>query len=131
MFGHRWLGIALALAVGALPVAPPEHVHESEERGHHRALVHRHLEGHLGGHHGAHYEGELDDDDAPVLTFDAVYTVPQARAIVSVPPVTVVAFGEAPIVNVIRRTPEYFGRLIHGPPRAPAGLRAPPSTTCL
>src|SRR6185436_8375162 len=67
---------ALTLAVGLLPIAAPEHVHEREDHGHAQLVVHRHIPPHdLLDHHGEH-QTSVDDDDAPILTLTTVYTVP-------------------------------------------------------
>ena len=42
----RLLAGVLGIAMGLLPVAPPEHVHEAEEQGHVHAVIHRHLKPH-------------------------------------------------------------------------------------
>ena len=126
MFGGRILGIVLALAVGGLSSAPPEHVHEAEDHGHEHLLVHRHLAAHAKDHHQNGHDGVLDDDGAPVLTIDAVYTVPATTTLLAAPPSVVIALAEPPTINLLSGHPDYVERLIHGPPRAPTGLRAPP-----
>ena len=122
----RVLGIVLALAVGGLPIAPPEHVHEVEDHGHEHLLVHRHLAAHTADHHRDGHDGVLDDNDAPVLTLDAVYAVPATATLFGAPPSAVIAFIEPPTIRVVSRRVDYVEHLIHGPPRAPTGLRAPP-----
>jgi hypothetical protein len=125
VYQSRLVVLLLAATVAVLPVAPPEHVHDAAGHGSEDVLVHRHLAAHDFSHRSAHHDGVLDDDDAPILTLDTVYTVPAAFTLLGAPSVAVV-FVERPGANLIGRTPEYYARPIHGPPRAPAGLRAPP-----
>ena len=126
MFRTRIFGIALALAVGSLPVAPPEHVHEAEEHGHQHVLMHRHFAAHTNNHHQDGHDGVFDHDDGPMLTLDAIYTLPVAVTPLAPPPHVVISFIDPPAINLVFRHPDYVERLIHGPPRAPTGLRAPP-----
>jgi hypothetical protein len=67
------IATVLSLAVGLLPVAAPEHVHEREDHGHAELVVHRHMPPHgVLDHHGAH-QASVEDDDAPILTLTTVY----------------------------------------------------------
>ena len=130
VFRGRCLTASLALIIGALPIVPPEHVHHVEDHGHPHNLVHRHAAPHSGQSHAAHHQTRVDDDDAPILTLDALFTVtPVTRIVVAMHQSTPVV--DEPPLAVVLGTPEFFERLIHGPPRAPAGLRAPPSTAFL
>lgn len=126
----RFIGLVLAATVGWLPIAPQEHVHQAQDRGHQHVLVHRHLSAHTLPHESLHQSATVEDDDAPVLTIEAAYTVPSTFTLVVAPPVAI-RFDEPPATTLSTRTPEYFGRLIHGPPRAPTGLRGPPLTSHL
>jgi hypothetical protein len=126
VFRSRLIGLALAAAVGWLPIAPPEHVHEADDHGHQRMVVHRHLAPHTLPRHADHQGRVFDDDDAPVLTLNVVYTVPTATSIIGRPPSVESAIVAAPLSGARYRSPEYFDPPIHGPPRAPSGLRAPP-----
>jgi len=130
VLSRRFVGVLLAMAIGWLPTAPPEHVHEAEEHGHQHLLIHRHLAAHHGADHAVDHDGVFDDDDTPILTLDPAFTVPGTISI-DVAHATVAADLEPPLVRVPYRTPKYLGRLIHGPPRAPTGLRAPPSLSRL
>jgi hypothetical protein len=115
----------LSLAIGLLPVAAPEHVHEREEHGHAEMVVHRHMPPHgLIDHHGEH-QASLDDNDAPVFTLTTVFTVP-GQAILSLPQRSASTLIAPPEQQRIERILTKFDVPIHGPPRAPAGLRAPP-----
>ena len=126
----RGLAAALALAIGALPVIPPEHVHHRDDDGRHHNLVHRHATLHTSHRHTEPHQVRIDDDDAPVLTLDAVFTVtPIVRAPMAVQTSTVML--DPPRIVLTTRAPGFFERLIHGPPRAPASLRAPPLATFL
>jgi len=131
VFRRRLVGLALVAAVGWIPVAPPEHVHEEEEHGHETLLVHRHLGAHARSQHWSRHEQILDHEDPPILTFDPVYVVPSALNAVAEPPSIVVALIEPPAGEVLHRSRDYVERLIHGPPRAPTSLRAPPAVSRL
>ena len=115
----------LSLAVGLLPVAAPEHVHEREEHGHAELLVHRHMPPHgLLDHHREH-GASVEDDDAPVLTLTTVYTLPVSM-ILAGPERLVISLIEPPRPERIERSQTKFEVPIHGPPRAPSVLRGPP-----
>jgi hypothetical protein len=122
--GGRLIVVVLAAAIGAIPVAPPEHVHEVEEHGQHHAVVHRHAAVHTGTHHDADHDGVLDDDDGSIRTLEPIYTVPTVVALAGVS-ATLATRIDQPAYTFAVKT-EYVERLIHGPPRAPTGLRAPP-----
>ena len=126
----RWIGAVLAAAVGILPMAPPEHVHEVEERGHHLLLVHRHPDSHAAADASHHRESVFDHSEAPSATVDAAYLAPPI-AHLEAPVVKGGPVIEPPKQPATLRTPEYVEHLIHGPPRAPAALRAPPSASRL
>jgi hypothetical protein len=116
----------LGVAMGVFPLAAPEHVHETEDRGHTRALVHRHLPVHgLTEHHSDRDSTTVDHDDDPVLTLSAVYYVGAPFAMVR-PLLSVAARLDPPEPRRIERKTTHVEILIHGPPRAPTGLRAPP-----
>ena len=116
---------ALSLAIGLLPIAAPEHVHEREDHGHAEVVVHRHMPPHgLLDHHSAH-QGSVEDDDAPILTLTTVYTVP-ASLILAGPERFVSSLIEPPRPERIERSQTKFDVSIHGPPRAPSVLRGPP-----
>ncbi len=131
MFRSRLVGLVLVAAVGWIPVAPPEHVHEEEEHGHETLLVHRHLGAHALPHHALRHEQILDHEDAPILTFDPVYIVPSTSNLVAAPPSNTVATIEPPAGEIRHRARDYVERLIHAPPRAPTSLRAPPAVSLL
>src|SRR5262245_6928993 len=112
--------------MGVLPIVPPEHVHEAEEEGHIQVVVHRHLQAHgLLEHHSDHHPATVDHDDGPVLTLSAVYNVP-APFVIWGPRRPVSARLEPPEPRRLERSSTDVDILIHGPPRAPTGLRAPP-----
>jgi hypothetical protein len=115
----------LSLAVGLLPIAAPEHVHEREDHGHAELVVHRHMPPHgVLDHHGAH-QTSVEDDDAPILTLTTVCTVP-ASLTVAEPARFVSSLIEPPAPERIERAQTKFDVPIHGPPRAPSVLRGPP-----
>jgi hypothetical protein len=129
VLGSRFLSFALVAAVGVVPLAPPEHVHERLDQDHHDVLVHRHAEPH-GAHHrsaGSHHDGIFDDDDAPVLILSTTYTVPPAAMGAIGAPPSVFRVLTPPAVQTLHGPRAFVEHLIHGPPRAPAALRAPPS----
>ena len=125
----RAVSLCLVAGLAALPLAPVEHVHRTDgPDGHHRLVAHAHVEDH---HHAEPGDDDLathvEDDDTVVLTIDRVFVPEQpaphpdmtAAAGVYQPPLAVVRAGAAD---------RYLQRLIHGPPRGPTSLRAPPST---
>jgi hypothetical protein len=125
------LPVMVALAIGAMPVAPPAHVHETEDHGHEHLLIHRHLAAHTARHHLDGRDRVFDEHDGPILTFDTVYTVPASTTVLSAPPASIFAFVEPPAVRPVSRWRNDLEYLIHGPPRAPTGLRAPPISSRL
>jgi hypothetical protein len=116
---------ALALALGILPIAPPEHVHDAEEQGHHHLVSHRHAQPHGMLEHAVEHHSSVEDHDGPILTLTTVYTVPLQQH-VAIPPQVVVALLEPPIPQLSERPSTDVDILIHGPPRAPTSPRAPP-----
>jgi len=129
VFAFRALSLCLVAVLAGLPLAPVEHVHRTEGPDGQHLVAHAHLEDH---HHQAdadddHLATHVEDDDSVVLTLDRVF-VPQpihhavdivAEADDHLPPPAVVRAGVAA---------RYQRRFIHGPPRGPTSLRAPPST---
>ena len=115
----------LAVALGTLPIVPPEHVHEGEEQGHHLVVIHRHVQAHGLIESGAAHQASVDDYDGPVLTLTAVYTVP-AQHVVPGELQLVGDLLEPPISEPQQRHSPDVDILIHSPPRAPTSLRAPP-----
>jgi hypothetical protein len=115
----------LSLAIGLLPLAAPEHVHEREEHGHVQVVVHRHMPAHGFLEHHREHQASLDDDDTPVLTLTPLYTVP-ASVVLAAPEQSASVLIEPLEQHSIERVPTEFDVPIHGPPRAPAGLRGPP-----
>jgi hypothetical protein len=123
----RILGLMLAAAIGCLPIAPPEHVHEGLEHGVLHVTVHRHAQFHV-AHHEFRASGRavLDDDDDSAIYQDSTYIAP-AKVSVAVRPVSLVLALIQPVATEWQATHlDYVERLIHGPPRATASLRAPP-----
>jgi hypothetical protein len=121
----------LAAAVGLCPLVPPEHVHDTEEHGHHRLVVHRHADAHpLSAPAGPHRR-EVHEHDDPVLTLTAVFTIPGSQAVSPPSAVSVVVLPEPPVAAAFHRAGDSREPLIHGPPRAPASPRAPPLSSRL
>jgi hypothetical protein len=120
----------LAAAIGLGPIVPPEHVHETEEHGHHQRVAHRHADGHPLVPARAH-TGAFHEDDDPVLTLAAIYTVPPVLAMAPPSPESVVVLPEPALAAAFHRDGDSREPLIHGPPRAPASLRGPPRSSRL
>lgn len=121
------LGLALCAVLGVTPVIPPEHVHEVEEHGHVEFVAHRHF---LDHGIASPYEAathQVDHDDAPVATVSGDFIVPLTVAIAApaqrVVDVVLDPPSSTPLQSVVSVEP-----LIHGPPRAPADPRGPPSS---
>jgi hypothetical protein len=117
----------VALATVWNPVAPPEHVHESEDHGAMQHLVHRHVQAHFEARsHREEHDGlVIDHHDERVLTLDS--GVPLPSPIATFKPVIAAAVLLAPpAIPTLHRTRDDLDQLIHSPPRAPTGLRAPP-----
>jgi Ni/Co efflux regulator RcnB len=125
----RILGVVLAVLVAGLPMAPPEHAHEADDHGHERLLVHRHLDAHSNAHQVDH-EGVTNQDDHTILALDAVHAGPSSITILADPATAAVALAQPPAI-VLLSNQGNFEPLIHGPPRAPNGTRAPPRLSCL
>ena len=126
---HRSLGAILAAAIGLVPLVPSEHVHEIEDdHGHVEFVVHRHPEAHglveEADDHGN--EQTADHQDPPIATLDQDFVVP-GIARLALPVSAVASTLPEPTVTVRIGFAGFVERLIHGPPRAPADQRGPPS----
>lgn len=72
MLPLRLLAACLAVCVGALPMLPATHVHETEEHGHHERLAHSHRAAHRHGGASAHSHATSPhhhEHDTPAGTF--------------------------------------------------------------
>jgi hypothetical protein len=127
----RVSGVALAVTIGLGPIVPPEHVHETEEHGHHRMVVHRHAEAHRLSVPAAAHHHEVHEDDDPVLTLTPLFTIPGVPAVPSASTATVVVLPEPPVAVAFHRAGDSNEPLIHGPPRAPTPQRGPPRSSRL
>jgi hypothetical protein len=129
VLAYRAVSLCLVAGLASLPLAPVEHVHRTDGPDGHQVVAHAHVEDH---HHPAasdddHLATHVEDDDSVVLTLDRIFIPEQpaphldltAAAGLYLPPLSVVRAGAAD---------RYLQRLIHGPPRGPTSLRAPPST---
>jgi hypothetical protein len=118
--------------VALTPLAPVQHVHETEEHGLRELLVHSHSSAHHGPTQPVKHEGiRLEDQDTVVLTLDPVFALPDPTAVVAPPVVAVTDRAiEPPAVARLALAP-VVERLTHSPPRAPAVLRGPPSLSRL
>lgn len=128
MSACRALLPALVAALGLGPVVPPEHAHAVEEHGHREVVVHQHAHSHAIGHLpiGRDAHRAFDHPDEPLLTLSAVYTTP-APQLPAIPGRIVVGLVQPPLIEAGGPTNGFVELLIHGPPRAPTGLRAPPA----
>jgi hypothetical protein len=130
VLSSRGFSLVLVAAIGAMPVAPPVHVHETTTpEGHHEALTHRHLSSHVG--HVAqldHDRATLEDADSVVATLDIVFAPPGGGHFPPAPPPTVMVLLRDTVEPIRFGSPEYIERLIHAPPRAPTDVRGPPAT---
>ncbi len=124
--GSRFLVACLGLALGVLPIAPPEHVHEHEESGHAHLLIHRHAAPHESLVHQTQQGPEIGDHDEPILTLDSPYYAP-VRVAFGPPELLASERLDYPLSPRITGAAPDRSVLIHGPPRASTGLRAPPS----
>ena len=128
MLVSRAASLCLVAGLAALPLAPVEHVHHTDGADGHHVVAHAHFEDH---HHPVasddHLATHVEDDDSVVLTLDRIF-IPEQPAPrldltvasgIYLPPLAVVRAGVAD---------RYLQRLVHGPPRGPTSLRAPPST---
>ena len=116
----------LSMALGLVPLAAPEHAHEREDHGHAQVVVHRHAAPHGLTHHDDHGpQSSLDDDEARVLALTIFYTVPNSVTLAT-PERSMTELIDAPELQSVTGLLSKFDVPIHGPPRAPAGLRAPP-----
>ena len=122
---------ALAAVIGLGPLVPPEHVHEMEEHGHHKMVVHRHAEAHPLQAPANPRHPSLHDHDDPVLTLTALFTVPGVPAVQAASPAAIVVLPEPPQAAAFHRGGDSREPLIHGPPRAPASPRGPPLSSRL
>ena len=129
MLGTRTLLVCLVAALTALPLAPVEHVHRTDGPDGHHLTAHAHLEDHQ---HQAepdtdHRATHVEDDDSVVVTLDRVFV---SQPLHHAADMTLEADSYLPPPAVVRAgvAVRYQRRFIHGPPRGPTSLRAPPST---
>jgi hypothetical protein len=123
----RLLCVALVAAVAGFPVAPPVHAHETADHGRQHLLVHRHAQAHTHATAAHHHDGTFDDgDEAPIRIVDDVYASPGKTTDVAEPAASA-AVLPSPALSPRSAVTEYVGGLIHGPPRGPTSLRAPPA----
>ena len=127
MVEGRIFAAFLAGVMALSPVAPPEHVHDRDDHGHHAFVVHRHVPPHVWGHDDFGILGSrgVDDDDAPIATLNPVY-IPQFSSVEIGVPVSAGPLAFAPSSPRVSMRSVDVERLIHGPPRTSNGLRAPP-----
>jgi hypothetical protein len=130
---RRLLSVVVLSAIGLMPLAPPEHVHDTTDaEGHHAALTHRHAESHHGyGVASDHDRATVEDADSVVATVDVVSTAASVSFVPRVPVATVTAAlqDSEPSTRWVRS--DFIERLIHAPPRGPTSLRAPPVPSLL
>jgi hypothetical protein len=73
----------------------------------------------------------LDQDDLHTITLSSAFTAPSVYRGVAPVAVIVALLAPPPLVVAPGPTVEWVERLIHGPPRAPSGLRGPPRSSLL
>jgi hypothetical protein len=119
----RTLASTIALAMVALGVLPPEHVHvHRSSTSSSAATVHRHFAPHT--HHAPASLRDVDDDDPRVLA-----QVFASRPIVRLhPAMSETTATIVPAVDIANGRVIYAPalRLVHGPPGSSAAFRAPP-----
>jgi hypothetical protein len=127
----RTLGLMLVAVIGCLPIAPPEHIHEVEDHGRLLVTVHSHAALHLTHHHDAGAIGEtsLDHGDGVTIYPDPGYLAPARTAVAPHLATPVIALLDPVVSERHSAHLDFVERLIHGPPRATASLRAPPTLT--
>lgn len=124
------LGLALCAVLWVTPVIPPEHVHEVEEHGHVEFVAHRHLLDHGIASPRDAITHQIDHNDAPIATFSEDFIVPLTTTIAAPPLRFVDDILEPPPFTTLQSV-DSGEPLIHGPPRAPADQRGPPSSHLL
>ena len=133
MLRSRSVSLVLMVVFGALPLAPQAHVHDVlGTDGHEHRVAHSHRESHsqdLAGLHPPH-GAALDHEGSVVATFDPVFRVPPDQVLAAPVATAVGLILEPPVVRRLARS-GFVERLIHGPPRAPAEPRGPPSPALL
>jgi hypothetical protein len=124
----RGLSLALAIFLGLAPLVPPEHAHEQENDGQREVVIHQHAHAHAMGHAPASRDSRrvFDHPDDLLLTLSTIFTAP-TPPMPAVPNLAVVAMLDPPRIAVHHDPNEFVELLIHGPPRGPTGLRAPPT----
>lgn len=126
VLSSRLAACVLVTALGFIPLAPAEHVHElTDEAGHHTVIAHRHAELHDLDAIADTEHGTVDHPDPVTLFPDGTYTAP-ASYVLQPPAVSVTLALPSPEPRVFDRRPRSSDQLIHAPPRAPSSLRAPP-----
>jgi hypothetical protein len=149
----RLISPFLVACLATLPLVPVAHVHETHGQGGHGFVVHSHD----GRHHHAHPDDDdADDHHATTAGHDAEHATESGRTVTTVdhdstvvarldlvlaspqqlqsiePATTDVVLLEIDDTAHARRAPApVVERLIHGPPRAPAELRGPPTPSHL
>src|SRR5690349_20602075 len=127
----RLWSVVLVAVLAVLPTLPPEHVHEETDgQGHQVLVAHRHVQLHTTV---ARHTGRADtvDHADPVSAIpDGIYTV-STRFVHRVPLARAAVLPPAPVARRAVVARRFSDRLIHGPPRAPSSLRAPPTLRLL
>jgi hypothetical protein len=122
---RRCFALVAVLGLVGMPLLPPEHVHVTEEEGHHAEFIHRHFE----SHHPIAADRVFDhqDEEAPVwldtpfIGTDTTHLPSAVRVLVQ----------ELPLLQprpLPRWTLTFDHISVHDPPwAASTGLRAPPT----
>ena len=125
MTSRRYFALVAVLGLVGMPLLPPEHVHVTEEEGHHAEFIHRHFE----SHHPIAADRVFDhqDEEAP-LWLDTPFIGSDTTHL---PSVVRVLVQELPLLQprpLPRWTLTFDHISVHDPPwAASTGLRAPPT----
>ena len=109
------MAVALAAAIGWLPVAPLEHVHEVSDHEQPHALVHRHIAPHASLPHAPDHDGVIDENESPTQTLTATFAPAWAVGVGEPPNWTVTDLGSPLVDLALVGAPDREPR-IHGPP---------------
>jgi hypothetical protein len=122
---RRCFALVAVLGLVGMPLLPPEHVHVTEEEGHHAEFIHRHFE----SHHPIAADRVFDhqDEEAP-LWLDTPFIGGDTPHL---PSAVRVLVQELPLLQprpLPRWTLTFDHISVHDPPwAASTGLRAPPT----
>jgi hypothetical protein len=122
---RRALAFVSVIGLVGMPLLPPEHVHVTEDEGHHTEFIHRHFE----SHHPLESQPFFDhQDEQAALWLDTPFIGTETA---HAPSADRVLEHELPILQprpIPRWTLTFDHISVHDPPWAASiGLRAPPT----